>query len=213
MLDSKLINRHKFIIKSIADKIINNDEEIEKEYIFNETNKEIFNNLFHYFNNSIETNYNLNKGIALIGSIGSGKTTIMRIFQKYIHLFPEIHENCYRITSMNEILSNIMDNKNDILTYNMTLDSRGGSFKNPLNICINEFGAIENIKIYGSDAMKIFENFMMIRYEIFQEYGKKTHITSNLIGKQLQDIFNHILIDRFNEMFEMIPLNLKSFRK
>lgn len=213
MSDSDIINRHKIIIKNIANILINeNSISKDVDYVFNDNNKVIFNNLLWYFSgNGIDGGYDIDKGIAIIGTYGTGKTTIFRIFQRYCHLFD--NGNAFRITSLNEIIENLQDERTeDILTYNIKSSPRGAKIRNPLNICINEFGAIDDIKIYGSSAKSLFQNFMMKRYEIFQEFGKKTHITTNITGEQMRDLFSAQLIDRFKEMFNTVKLTGKSFR-
>ena len=55
--------------------------------------------------------------------------------------------------------------------------------------------------------------FMMKRYDIFQTYKKLTHITMNLDTDDIKDMFSERLVDRFREMFNIISLTGKSFRK
>ena len=55
--------------------------------------------------------------------------------------------------------------------------------------------------------------FLMKRYDIFQEYDKMTHVTMNFDSQDLTKVFPPKIIDRFKEMFNIIPIDEKSFRK
>ena len=92
----------------------------------------------------------------------------------------------------------------DLYTYN---ENQSKGFKpNPFNICLNDIGLeTENQKSYGTSLDSVIDEFLYARYEIFQQYGKKYHITSNLGIAEFKKRFGPRLVDRF-KTFNVLPL-------
>lgn len=193
---------HKWTIHKIAN-------DLKSNYEFTDSLAKIYTSLIYYFNGE-NRDYDLNKGIALVGTFGAGKTTLFRVIRKYLKLIENPNPNLFKITSTEDIItemqrSNHLDSE---LLYN-----RNGVYKRPLNIVINEFGFDYDGKTYGTQNRELIEMFLMKRYDIFQEHGKLTHVTTNMDALDLKEIFTVRIIDRFKEMFNMIPVQGGSFRK
>ena len=99
------------------------------------------------------------------------------------------------------------------LTYNTITAVTGAVKRQPKHVLINEFGYQYDIKHFGTDVNELIEAWLMKRYDIFQDYKKLIHITSNFGIKDLQANFHPKVVDRFREMFNFIELKGKSFRK
>lgn len=158
----------------------------------------------------------LDKSLVLCGNYGVGKTAIFRIIHKWLELRlpPGERWNTFRITSTEEILRDMSDSKwLDAPNQNNITTIDGVDIRRPLHICINEFGYQYDAKIYGTRANELIDQFLMKRYDIFQSDGKLTHATMNLDADGLRDAFEDRLIDRFREMFNIVPVMGKSFRK
>lgn len=205
--DDELKN-HKRLVAKIANEKIRN-------YVWTKEIGKIAENLIYYFS-GIEREYDLTKSIALCGTFGIGKSMLMRIFKEYLNRLPGYdfyHPNIFRIISIEDAIQSMQSEEpiySDLL-YNMSIKT-DRPFRNPANILINEFGYQYNGKAYGTEYKELIEMFLMKRYDIYQEYGKLTHVTMNFDTDDLKSVFHPKIIDRFKEMFNIIPLGGKSFR-
>lgn len=207
------------LTSNLSDKQLKNfiaslcSEEISGKYEFNEHNSPVFQLLYDYLH-GIPSAIEQSKMIALNGSAGTGKSTIMAVFNKFLKIAYSA-KNSYVITSTEEIIrydqKELQDSK---LLFNVVLNEHGTKKRAPRNILINEFGRLYDGSNFGTQYLDVMRMFMKVRYDIYQEYGCKTHITTNYRLEQLDEIFNDtILYDRFREMYHFIELKGKSFRK
>lgn len=184
-------------------------------YVWTDEIREVYKNMFLYFHGDPETNYNLNKGIALIGKFGVGKTTIFANFHRFLcHAYP-FNVNLFRISSIEEILDSLTSHNwsNEIYGNNIKSNARSGMVKSPIHLLINEFGHQYDAKSYGTNVNEQIEMFMMVRYDIFQAFGKVVHITSNYDATAFRKQLHPRLYDRFKEMFNVVELKGNSFRR
>ena len=159
--------------------------------------------------------YKLHKNILLIGEPGTGKTMIMQIFSDYLRATN--NENYFRNISMTQLMNyHKVYGHIDKYTYN---ELKGASTQEaydgvaPFGVCLNDLGlATEKQKSFGTLLTQITDEFLFARYEIYQQYGKRYHITSNLTVKELKERFEARLIDRFKS-FNVIELHGGSRRK
>lgn len=179
--------------------------EICPGYVLSEKIKPILNNLCLYFL-GIKGEYSLDKGIFLMGDFGTGKSTLMRVFQRWLATLWPFNPNGFTITSIEEVIDFY---KKDGNLYRFTFKRDNDGFTDIHHILINEFGKDVKDKIYGTEAMQILNSFMMIRYDIFQNSGKVTHITSNMLPFSEEKALN----DRYIEMFTIVKIEGKSYRK
>ena len=189
--------------------------EMVHDYVWSEDIAKIALNLIYYFN-GIKGEYDLNKSIAITGTYGASKSMIMKIFQKYLQRISGGygHPNIFRIVSIEDVIS-VMAKENFfeselLFNYKTELDR---PIRRPANLLINEFGFKYNGKAYGTEYQELIEMFIMKRYDIYQDYGKLTHVTMNFDTEDLKNVFPEKIIDRFKEMFNLIPLNGISYRK
>lgn len=202
------IKAHKRLINSKAIQLIPN-------YIWRQELGAIATNLIYYFS-GLSNEYDLNKSIALTGSFGVGKTMLMRIIQSYLQELGGIkgHPNIFRIVSIEDVIKSMSstDYTDCELIYNQKIEL-DRPVKRPANILINEFGYKYNGKSFGTEYQELIEMFLMKRYDIYQEYGKLTHVTMNYDTDDLIEVFPEKIIERFKEMFNIIPVYGESFRK
>jgi DNA replication protein DnaC len=155
---------------------------------------------------------NREKGILLIGSVGVGKSILMRVFQK---LFLGSARQFRRVTAPG--LAHLMEDQSpaDILEqYGKTL---------LCDLYIDDIG-LENteFKRYGNGT-NIVAEIIFDRYELFLSHGYKTHFSSNVpmsVNKDkhpnvvtLRDLYGNRLADRLTEMTETIIWKGNSLRK
>ena len=201
--------------KELKDLVVFYGKQIVPKFKLIDEFKPIYAELFYYFTGNPKSKYDLNKGIALIGTYGIGKTTVFRIFHEFIKQTWRFCPNLFIVSSVEDLSAELNQKSwlNEKLTYYIHENSVGYNEKKPKHVLINEFGYQYKIKNFGTDVNELIEAWLMKRYDIFQEYKKLTHITSNFGMKDLESNFHPKIIDRFKEMFNFIPLEGKSFRK
>ncbi len=170
--------------------------------------------MWNYFHGK-KGNLDLNKGIAIAGSFGTGKTSAFRIYHEYLRTVFPFNENMFRISSIEDVIKEVSEKNwtDKVLTYNVDINVKSIEVRKPVHVLVNEFGYQYNIKNYGSDVNELIEAWLMKRYDIFQQYRKLTHVTTNFGTDELKEIFHPKIIDRFKEMFNFIELKGESFRK
>ncbi len=177
--------------------VLNTNIELAKrnrdtEFVIDEMNKEVINQLYWYAVGGEKFNGDLKKGIMLVGNLGTGKTLIMSAFLNTVEyasnkIITRFHAK--------EVVSKLKEQEPDYYkTRPLFIDDIG---KEP-NI-IND---------YGTKLAPISDLFAL-RYD----FGAWTFITTNHGGEELLEKYGGSTVDRFKEMFNIIKLNGNSRRK
>lgn len=188
-----------------------------REFEVDENNSKVLSFLLYYFNGCRyaeqvfpDEDYKIHKNLLLVGEPGTGKTMLMQIFSDYLRLThnPNTFENLSVTQMMNYYK---MNGHIDRHTFN---EGQSKGFKpEPFNICLNDIGLeTGNQKSYGTSLNSVIDEFLYARYEIYQQFGKMYHITSNLDAEEFKKRFADRLVDRFKS-FNLIPLTGNSRRK
>jgi DNA replication protein DnaC len=195
-------------------RVVEVGKRLYKDFEINDNLKPIYSALHCYFHGQ-QGALDLNKGVALVGEFGLGKTTAFKVFHEYLKTYYPFNPNLFVVSSVEDLMNELNSSEwvNKKLTYNIDQSARGGNFKNPRHVLINEFGYMYAIKNYGTDVNQLIEAWIMKRYDIFQEFRKVTHITSNFSRMEISKNFHPKVVDRFKEMFNIITLEGKSLRK
>jgi DNA replication protein DnaC len=191
---------------TILGKKISNDFSISEE-----PRLSIYRNCYEKFIKRLEK-YNTEKSIALIGSIGVGKTTMMKIMQK---LFKDSESRFMWVTGreLNAMLEDY--------TVSELIERYGKSLK--MDLYIDDIGiGNSSFHKYGN-SINIISEILLDRYELFCSEGFKTHISSNIplaLDKAkypnvmtLMDMYGDRVIDRIKEMCDITTWQGKSLRK
>lgn len=210
LLENRIITRnfnyiyHSNLIKEIAG----------KNFDFDDKNKNVFKLLLYYFNGSSifesmfpNEKYSLRKGLMLIGNVGTGKTDVLKIYQKYCN-FTNFPARSFIIVDIREVSNYFQSCGNiDMYTYN------NNNSRNIRNYCFDDLGSEnDTIKYYGTDYSPVFE-LILDRYNIFCKYKKVTHFTTNLGLDSIHDRYGERIYDRMKEMLNIIVMSGKSRRK
>jgi len=187
------------------------------EFQVTNENKQLLNDLYAYCN-AENGKYNPTKGIWLWGSIGTGKSTLLKIIEKYdsfLHPLELTHDSVrnhwhrnsggFVISNSTKIAMDFSDRGICILEY---LTYNNGK---PLTIGFDEVGR-EPIPVrnFGTE-LNIMQYIIQARYELLSEC--KTHVTTNLSLEGIHKLYDYYVADRVKEMFNVIELKGKSFRK
>ncbi len=190
-----------------------------RTFVIDDDNRDILRFLLYYFNNCPLAEqvfpgrgYKLHKSLLLQGGVGVGKTLLMQIFSEYLRRTsnPRFFWNL-SVTQMVNYYT--IHNNLDRFTYHEE-ESRGFQCQ-PENVCLNDIG-IQDRTFFGMDTGLLTDEFLHARNEIWTQYGKFAHLTTNLDSKGLEKRFNRNdgfgrLVDRF-KTYNVIPLKGKSRR-
>jgi len=169
--------------------------------------------LINYFHGIESDKYNLSKGIMIVGSYGSGKTSLFEQFRIYLRKFG--NPNCFSIVPCRLILREFTKKGFEGLekySYNHELNAHDIPYSNPNNLCIDDLGTEEGKGINYGQKVDCISELMQDRYELSKSNNIFTHATSNLSPSQMKDIYSERIIDRFVEMFNIFVLTGKSHR-
>lgn len=147
------------------------------------------------------------KGVLLVGSIGCGKSMLMKVMQR---LFKDTN-NAFRWVSSKDL--------KDMLDEMKPLDVKfkyGSSLK--MNLYIDDIGVQTNKNDYGN-VVNIISDLILEREELYSNENIKTHFSSNLPPfskpniESIETVFGKRVVDRMAEMCEMVSWQSKSLRK
>lgn len=191
-----------------------------KPFVFDENNMSQFNALLLYFMNDQEfeklaPNFSLSKGLHLVGGYGCGKTSLMRAFQSNPkQLFetvyvPDIVDDFKRVKAEKkfEVMGQYTDYAN--------IPYRAGNFFNhkKTGVCFDDPGK-ENITNEYGESWNLFREILLRRYNDKKSFEGLTHMISNGDKEQMMTKYGGDLVDRMNEMFNVIVFpEQKSRRK
>ena len=181
-----------------------------KEFQYTEDNKLIMDLLFYYFAKDIRfeefnPRFKLNKGIGIIGSVGTGKTTTMQAFEMLGNNFFKAYKSpffLFKINSCNKISLEYQsrEDKRDITNY--CYGAR----------CFDDLGSEKNV--FGDKSL--MEQILEQRYFeqiTLRKQSNITHFTTNLNLDELALRYGDRVFDRLQEQCNFIPLNGASFRR
>jgi len=207
-------NEHKQIInKIIVDEklhkhgLINIAKNQFNRFILDDENKKTINLLFHYFTGNeekcFENDIDLSKGLLIVGGTGTGKSLLFKIFKLYTG--EVLRKNSYQFYNSSEIVENVNINGVKYLEkFNYNFD---GKKANPITCYIDDIcSKNEKIKHFGSE-ISVIESLINIRYNIFLQFRKLTHFTSNIYPSEISKYYDLRIISRLTEMCNVIELN------
>lgn len=203
-IETVLINwkEHAKLITYLANKIV-------YDFEVDENNKEVLKQMLLYFTGNKEFNGSLNKGLMLVGGVGTGKSLLFKVFKDYT--MNVIKKNSFQMHSAIDIIDNVNTSGVDYLKpYSHNFEGRHAY---PIRCYIDDVASTnETVKHYGTD-INVIEQLLSLRYNVFERYGTLTHISSNKYPSQLSDQYDKRIIDRMIEMFNVIELTGNSRRK
>lgn len=153
-------------------------------------NEKFIENIVNYFSTG-PTTLDRKKGLFVRGSIGVGKTSFLRLIQKWL---PQ--EKKFMYNPANEVVSLFNASGDDALTV----------YKKKKERFFDDVGAEDMGKNYGN-SIEVFEKIFYSRYDILTDEGIRTHITSNLSNERLFEKYGKRAVDRFKVMFNDVIWN------
>lgn len=183
-------------------------QELDVKFQVDETNHDVIKALCKYFTNDpgfekMDPNWKLNKGILLYGNVGTGKTTIMNLFNRN-------KKACYSVISCRLIADKFASMGSEVLhTYANPLNvpySTRTFFQTRIGVCFDDLGTERLGKKYGETA-NVMEQILLNRYDRLEKEWHMVHITTNLSADEIEQYYGTRVKSRMREMFNIITLN------
>lgn len=187
-------------------------------FVLDQYSEPNFSLLCMYFSGSekmLEAGYSLNKGLCLMGGVGVGKTTLMRMFVSN-------QVQSFLIRSSRELANDFAKHGYaEIEKYYGTLTCENFFFDpynfnghKELGICFDDLGSENTTKNYGNETSVVSE-IILSRYDKLNMNRNMTHITTNLLPDEIEKKYGTRVMDRIKEMFNCVvyPGNTPSRRK
>ena len=130
-----------------------------------------------------------NKGILLLGPVGSGKTSFMTLIRDF---FP---------TSFRPILKSTREVSYEFIKEGYEIIDQYG--KSDKVYCFDDLGVESSLKHYGNECNTMGE-ILLSRYDQFIQFGTMTHVTTNLNSVELEKMYGVRVRSRLREMFNLI---------
>jgi len=164
--------------------------EFESDFRFTEINKMAYDLLFRYFtgDRTFETrDYtimpkggSLNKGVLIVGTIGSGKSFLLSYIYK-TYTKERLQRNSYRVYDYQEIKQDFAQNgMGTFKKFGNIITSPGGLRRNETQtVLIDDFLALGDKISNFSNKINLADVLIQTRYEAYKRSGKLTHFTGN----------------------------------
>lgn len=205
-------------IRQYKNEVIKIAQDIEPNFKLTKKNKLVLRLLFAYYmgSNSFPelmkeitgVTGSLNKGNMIVGIPGAGKTLFFNIFKRFTKQI--IGVNSYQSKPAIDIINEVTvsgANSFDIFNLNNT-----NGTPSPITYYIDDIASKnENVKHFGTNY-NVIEYLFYLRYNLFSRYGTLTHTSTNIYPSQMKHIYDLRIIDRFKEMFNIIELDVASWR-
>lgn len=145
------------------------------------------------------------KGLWIEGDLGTGKTTLMRIFSmlmlKYhkgflLHPCPDVAVKFTEGASLD--------------TYTYAVNSYP---PHPVAMCFDDLGRELIPSCRFGSSLNVMQYILHTRYNIWQKQKIKTFITTNCDAEMTERLYGNFIRDRRKEMFNILVLPGRSRRK
>lgn len=147
-----------------------------------------------------EEGKSLNKGILLRGTVGTGKSVLMKIFNRKGEL-DFTKERSFNIISCIDVYSDFIENGIET-TKKHTQFSPMEYVEIPQKFskCFDELGEDNSVSKHYGNTVNVMEMVIMKRYYNFQDHGLITHFTTNLTPEQIEQHYGERVRSRLAEM-------------
>lgn len=173
------------------------------------TNRPVLEAVLAYFtsNETLKLGIKPEKGLFLLGPIGCGKTTIMKLFA---------HQRFHLVATRDIARKFILDGHSGLERYGARSFRKKHSgygpvlqYDQPITYCFDDLGVEPNTKVYGNGC-NVMAEILLDRYDQFVRYGMLTHMTTNLSADTLERLYGDRVRSRLREMFNLISFPMEA---
>lgn len=175
-------------------------KEICPKFKVDNDNRDAVSKVFNYAMRIPTEGIDLNRGLWLHGDIGTGKTTLLKIYREFVELtYPRNNSSRvadkyrFRIHPCMSICLKFASEGYDVLNHHI---DRTAAY--------DELGSEPRVTNYYGTPVNVFEYLLQIRYG---RGDLRTHVTTNLSMKQVAERYGDRIEDRCMEMFNRIEMN------
>lgn len=165
--------------------------------IFDEDRDIVF-KLCNYFIKDVancqKLDIDINKGILLMGPVGCGKTSLMKLLR---HMVP--HQKPYKIIPTRNIAFSF-----NHIGYKTIEDYGDGQY-----FCFDDLGVEPIGRHYGKDC-NVMGEILLSRYDLFLENKIKTHATTNLNAQELEERYGNRVRSRMRQLYNLVAFQKNS---
>lgn len=202
--------------------MFNRAKEIFKyDFVIDDENTDCFDLLCYYFTENQEgferlanvmgvSNPSLDKGLLICGNPGTGKTDMMKLFQKntrQVYYMRPAKKVCADFLKSSDKL--IPEEYTDL--YQLSVNDPATLYQKVAGICIDDMGAESEKNNYGNHTNVIGE-LIEIRYDS-GFMGPLMHGTTNLSAEELTAFYGERVVSRMRQKFNFIELGEKDRRR
>ena len=168
---------------------------------FSEKEAENINDLLRYFLNDPAGKYPIHKGLFVFGAVGTGKTEIMQVFQRWAKA--QNLQKQFVFTSLSQVYTRAKSEGDYDPVFENVLYNR----------LFDEFGRYTGNVLSFGNPIDINEAIIEQRYAKFQRYGQITHFVANAQPNETKAMFSPMVYDRLRSMCSSVHFEGKSKRK
>lgn len=173
-------------------------------FVIDDANKLLIGNLFDYFY-GLDSTLDRRKGLWLMGGVGTGKTTLMRLFAEFVRA----RDGGFKLHVCSQVANDYSTTGNlDLYTYN-----RCGFSGHSVPMCFDDLGREPSVSNFFGQRLNVMQHILHVRYSLWQTEGLRTFVTTNCNPDDLQSIYGLFIRDRVREMFNVIVLDGESRRR
>lgn len=178
------------------------------EFVLDETNHDTVKALCRYFTKDhrfekMGEGWKLEKGLIIAGNIGTGKTTLMK-------LFAQNKRASFKIISCRKMSDMFIDQGGEVLhTYSRLINvptSLDTFYQKQIGICFDDLGTERQGRRFG-DSANVMEQIILNRYDNTDAPWSYSHITTNLTADEIEEMYGTRVRSRMREMYNLITLN------
>jgi len=156
-------------------------------------------------------NLSLKKGFLLMGDLGSGKSTLMRLISEFVQLGQYLKKNgavAFKPTTTQDVCQLYKQTGSiDKHTYN-----EDGVTEKPAVFCFDELGREPRVVDHYGTKLDVMSQVLQIRYALWQTKGVYSHFITNMNLEELTSTYGEFIVQRIVEMSNVIELNGDSRR-
>lgn len=178
-----------------------------KQFGIDQHNHDFFKALCYYFScnqafEKMNAAWSIRKGLLVCGGVGTGKTTIMRLFSRNTR-------QCYDVLNAAELARLFAKDGDEAVEKFGTIhhyepDNPDWFYQREIGICFDDLGT-EDEKVHYGNKSNVMADIILQRYAAGLDFDK-THITTNLSADGIKNFYGPRVFSRMMEMMNVIDL-------